>query len=362
MYAAAASVGAAGVVGFAAAPRIGGGFIDRRSEAVSRPGHTVVVSACLLAALSICVHSGPVWPTQIAFEVPVNGQYDIAVVNPDGTGWANLTNTPSRAELMPRWSPDGREVLFMAESDLYVMNADGSNVRQITNTPGVTEGAADWSPEGSRIVFARNTGPGPMLYLIDADGGNLTQLTSTLGDHYPRWNPDGSEILFVRSLTWGQSISHWRLHTINIDGTGLTPLTNHDADDQTSAYSRDGDQIVWHSSRGGNWWRDQLWTMSANGAGQTQITVPPYRYGPPSFSPDGSSIVCSRAPYNTWHNDLWIMDADGGNPVQLTNTPGIYEGHPEWSPFLVPEPASITLLAASALWLMRRRRASRRRQ
>ena len=42
--------------------------------------------------------------------------------------------------------------------EVYVMNSDGSGVQQLTNQPG-DDGHAHWSPDGKRIVFnsARTT-------------------------------------------------------------------------------------------------------------------------------------------------------------------------------------------------------------
>ena len=47
---------------------------------------------------------------------------DIWVMNSDGTGKVQVTNTPDIFEASPRWSPDGKKIVFSEESssDLYV--------------------------------------------------------------------------------------------------------------------------------------------------------------------------------------------------------------------------------------------------
>ena len=41
---------------------------------------------------------------------------DLYIINADGTGKKQLTNTPDRLERDPRWSPDGTRVIFYADS------------------------------------------------------------------------------------------------------------------------------------------------------------------------------------------------------------------------------------------------------
>jgi TolB protein len=57
----------------------------------------------------------------------------------------------------PAWSPDGSRIAFMApvpgaagsnpDYNIFVMNADGSDIRQLTRTPG-EDGWPAWSPDG----------------------------------------------------------------------------------------------------------------------------------------------------------------------------------------------------------------------
>ena len=44
------------------------------------------------------------------------------------------------------WSPDGTKIVFSDNSDLFVMNPDGSGITDITNTPNVYESEPSWQP------------------------------------------------------------------------------------------------------------------------------------------------------------------------------------------------------------------------
>jgi Tol biopolymer transport system component/uncharacterized protein YjdB len=126
-------------------------------------------------------------------------QYEIVVVNVDGTGEHNLTPFPREAlyddNTEPAWSPDGSQVAFVRLRDIWLINADGSSARKLT----ATGSQPAWSPDGAQIVFASpgscQSWPYPPcgggdLYLINRDGTGLRQLTSTDGHELkPAWRP-----------------------------------------------------------------------------------------------------------------------------------------------------------------------------
>jgi TolB protein len=127
---------------------------------------------------------------------------EIYVINPDGTGLTRLTFNDYE-ERAPQWSPDGSRIVFMARVgpppapnappggnfEICVMNADGTNFVQLTNN-AVFEGGPNFSPDGEKIVFIRTLGPGQgqELFLMNADGTNEMQLTATPGSNtLARW-------------------------------------------------------------------------------------------------------------------------------------------------------------------------------
>jgi Tol biopolymer transport system component len=112
-------------------------------------------------------------------------------------------------------------------------------------------GAAEpaWSPDGSRMVFATCTGLGA----VNADGTGFHMLTNAppcatglvdttpFLDTTPCWSPDGTKIVFARIVPvffgldlhieypelWARkSAPPTNLWSINADGTGQTRLTD----------------------------------------------------------------------------------------------------------------------------------------
>ncbi len=73
--------------------------------------------------------------------------------------------------------------------EIYVMNADGSNIRQITDSPG-KDIYPTWSPDSRMLAFATNRDGNWEIYLMNADGSNQTNLTNNPADDtQPDWGP-----------------------------------------------------------------------------------------------------------------------------------------------------------------------------
>ena len=133
------------------------------------------VTLCVLVGLACSDDSnGPMDPEpgpdeeRIAFSSDRDGDFDIYVMNVDGTEVEQLTDDPGR-DVEPDWSPDGSRIVFASDrgndpefTDIWVMHADGSGKRRLTyfNEPGhahdmgqaVWAGLASYSPDGTRFI------------------------------------------------------------------------------------------------------------------------------------------------------------------------------------------------------------------
>jgi CBS domain-containing protein len=99
--------------------------------------------------------------TKIAFTSYRDGNDEIYVMNADGSGQTRLTNNTTE-DKYPAWSPDGTKIVFTSARDepdfpgclytpavcnyeIYVMNADGSGQTNLTNNPAY-DSSPDWQP------------------------------------------------------------------------------------------------------------------------------------------------------------------------------------------------------------------------
>jgi Tol biopolymer transport system component len=86
----------------------------------------------------------------------------IAVMNRDGTRRMDLTSNPE-SDFTPAWSPDGRRIVFVrsilgTDFEIYVMNADGSDLTNITNRPDAFDSSPNWGAQGSATMASRLPG------------------------------------------------------------------------------------------------------------------------------------------------------------------------------------------------------------
>ena len=77
----------------------------------------------------------------------------------------------------PVWSPDGTKIAFQSNRDgnfeIYVMNADGSGQTRLT-TNEANDVHPDWSPSGDRLVFLSFRDGGSEIYVMNPDGATFT--------------------------------------------------------------------------------------------------------------------------------------------------------------------------------------------
>lgn len=232
---------------------------------------------------------GPHWSTngrQIAFHsarpAASHSNLEIYVMGQDGSGQTRLTSTATQ-NMFPAWSPNGQRIAFsrgvpadlprgiLGNRQLWVMNADGTDARQLTF-------AGDnyrprWSPDGKELVFASNRDATPEqaapidlsfgiydVYTIDVDGTNsarrLTFLPTTL-DAEPEWSPNGRHIAFRSRREVDANGDHYcAVFVMNADGTdlhNLTPIppgaTFANWCNAFPTWSRNGRQIFFHALR-----------------------------------------------------------------------------------------------------------------
>ena len=103
--------------------------------------------------------------------------WGLYVMNDQGTGQELLVADPSATA--PAWSPSGDEVAFMSNRDgnweLYVVNEDGSGLRRLTNN-AANDGLPTWSPDGQSLAFVSDRGGVWAVWAIHPDGSGQRKL------------------------------------------------------------------------------------------------------------------------------------------------------------------------------------------
>jgi serine/threonine protein kinase len=275
---------------------------------------------------------------KIAFASDRSGKPNIWLINIDGTGLLQLTDSPDGA-CQPEWSPDGEKLVFVSPcadnsgsypgAGLFMMNADGSDQKLLMNVPGGDYDPA-WSPDGKIIAFTslRRQDQIPQIYFLHLADNTVTRLLETPenADSQPAWSPDGTKIAFRRAST--------HVYVISIDGKNLQLVTK--AEDITiqSSYpdwSPDGEVLVVtqrRTRRTGDPW---LATVPYTGFATFPVAIPhELPMSEAKYSPDGFWLV-----YQAWltstDKDIYVMIANGVERRQITSGP-YQDFDPAWQP------------------------------
>ncbi|HTQ52927.1 MAG TPA: protein kinase [Bryobacteraceae bacterium] len=139
-----------------------------------------------------------------------DGRWVTYVTFPDGALWRSRMDRSERLELtrpaagsgvlLPRWSPDGSEIVYTVVSTgqvprLYRIPASGGPPREVLKS--FTEAASDatWAPDGKRLSFGGPSGltarSGPNIHLLDMQTAAVSDVPGSNDYFSPRWSPDG---------------------------------------------------------------------------------------------------------------------------------------------------------------------------
>lgn len=236
----------------------------------------------------------------------------------------------------PRISPDGERIVYVRNfmdvmsdrrrSNLWLIRFDGSEHRPLT-TGLRNDSSPRWSPDGKQLLFRSTGEDGAQLELLWIESGHrarLSRLTGSPGNL--AWSPDGNSIAFsmhqpdqpepLASLpkkpegaAWAEPAKVIRSLLYRADGRG---------------YLKQG--------------TTQLFVIPADGGTPRALTSGPYDHpGPYSWTPDGQSILVSarrteQHEYDPVDSEIHAVPLDGGPIVTLTDRRG-----PDRQPLCSPD-------------------------
>jgi acylaminoacyl-peptidase len=234
----------------------------------------------------------------------------------------------------PQVSSDGKQVVYVRNfmdvmkdrprSRLWIINVDGSDHRPVTGADA-NEFSPRWSPDGKRLLFVSDAGGSPQLHCRWMDRGETTLLTRLPAPPAcPAWSPDGKAVAFTmlveepeppfaelpakpEGAEWAKPPKVIRKLVYRFDGKG---------------YLKHGHQ--------------HLFVVPAEGGTPRQLTHGPYDHletffgGPmpgPSWSPDGKSIVLSAnrhadADRDVLNTEVYEVSVADGSIKALTERKG----------------------------------------
>jgi Tol biopolymer transport system component/DNA-binding winged helix-turn-helix (wHTH) protein len=165
--------------------------------------------------------------TDLAFSP--DGQWIAYVSIPDHKLWRSrldgsqpLQLTPSSLFAgLPRWSPDGKQIVFMARTytsnyRAYLISTNGGEVEPLV--PGAEAGFdPNWSPDGKTIVAALTdpeSSASAGISIVDVASRTVSSVPGSTGYFSPRYSPDGKYIVAISNdslklMLFDRSTSRW---------------------------------------------------------------------------------------------------------------------------------------------------------
>ena len=197
-------------------------------------------------------------------------------------------------------SPDGKHIAFDFLGDIYLMPITGGQAEQFT-TGMAFDSQPKFSPDGKKLLFVSDRSGGENVWWFALDRSDSLQVTKGNTDHYQsaEWTPDGNYIVASRGV---RNLKLWIFHS---DGGSGAQLISKPDNLKTvePAFGPDG-RYIWYAQRTSAWNYNAMLPQYqiANydrETGETEVRTA--RYGSaftPTLSPDGAWMV-----YGSRYND-----------------------------------------------------------
>jgi acylaminoacyl-peptidase len=238
----------------------------------------------------------------------------------DGSEHRPLT-TGQRNDSSPRWSPDGKRLLYLSRGDestqIFVRWMDTGQTAQLSHVTESPRGVV-WSPDGQWIAFSmlvpsdakpfakmptkpdgaewakpprvieklhyRRDGGGYVeagyshLFVLPADGGTPRAVTSGPFNHNdaPAWTADSRALVFSSNYNaeWEYDPVESELYVIPISGGEAQQVTHRDGPDRSPAVSPDGRTLAYigFDDQNMGYHNVQLYVADLNGGASRSLT------------------------------------------------------------------------------------------
>lgn len=241
---------------------------------------------------------------------------DIWSVPADGSAAPAPFITGEKAENSPRFSPDGKRVLFIStrtgEPQVFTADADGKNVKQLTNLSFGVQPPLVISPDSRKFAFVSDVYPQckdeacnkQMHEKEEKDPVKMRVITGLPFRHWDEWRTNVRHHVFVSDIDNGSP-------------RDITPgdydSPPHNYEDGAISFSADSRSIAFVSNRDG---RDKemldtnhdVWLVPVAGGAAKKVTANPAADDQPVFSPDGKILAIRSQRRAGFESDRWYLD------------------------------------------------------
>lgn len=169
------------------------------------------------------------------------GQFDVFLVQGDGSGFRRLTQSPTRED-SPVWLPDGSALLLQIGGTISLLSLEDGEI-----VPVVTDGVGpSIAANGTTFAFAAIGARGSGVHFASLDGTWVQRCTSCPPASFrPDWSPSDNLVVFAM-WEWDSvaAATHYRLATVRPSTGEFSLLTGIPPSSAMPVWSPDGATIA----------------------------------------------------------------------------------------------------------------------
>ena len=263
---------------------------------------------------------------KIVFSANYSGDYDIYIMDIDGTNIERLTSS-SFNEMCPQISPDRQKIVFQRGTNAIVghecciLDLETRIIETPEPLSSVNTHYIQWHPSGTKIIFRTNVKEVPDIYEYDLLEETLTPLVqNNYRDWMPSYSSDGNSILYCSELE-----SKFRVFIANADGTNPQMINpSYNTEERLPAMHPTNENLVIYPGRYFDTNSVSQWGIYLTDLSDSSVTAVISTYGVdeggPQWSPDGNKIIYEQ---NSGGNyGIYMVNADGGEKTKILDNSG----------------------------------------
>lgn len=252
---------------------------------------------------------------------------DIYTMPAEG-GKATQVTTGIAYETHPRFSPDGKKILFTSDrsgsDNLWYIDTEKQDTVQVTRDRNGDVPGASWTPDGEYIVVSKG-GRIAKLYLFHKDGGGgilLNDAPAGMKTIDPVVSPDGKLIYFshrIGSWNYNALLPQYQIGTYDREKGVVNSITTRYGSAFTPTLSKDGQWMAYGSryqDKTGLVLRnlktgDEKWLAYPVQRDDQESIAPQGVLPGMAFTPDSKFLVAS------YGGKIWKMGVDGAAATEI---------------------------------------------